>query len=163
MSRILQPMLIDHPQKLREIIISDIDEIQKGAVVLDTIVGNEEYGYIDLVATNETKSGMFFFLNSSGQEADFLMSFKCLQWFQENQNIFQKLYAGKIDFTYHPTILFIAPHFTSSIQKVLLNLKEGRIVLLKYHCFHEPMSLGCYRICFCPNRYQNTAQRNPVQ
>lgn len=137
MSRILQPLPIEHPQELREIVMDGIDEIQKGAIVLDTNIGNEEYGYIDLVAANETKRGMLFFLNSSGQEVDFLGPFKCLNWFQENQNIFQKLYAGKIDFNYPPNILFIAPHFTPSIQKVLLNLKKGRVVLLKYNCFHD--------------------------
>ena len=137
MSRILQSISIDYPQKLLEIIVEDIDEIQKGAVVLDTTVGNEEYGYIDIVAANETKRGMFFFLNSSNQEADFLRSLKCLQWVQENKGIFQKLYGEKIDFDYTPNILFLAPCFSPSMQKVLLNLKVGRIVLLKYNCFQD--------------------------
>ncbi len=136
MSRILQSGQIDHPQQLMEIVVDGIDEIQKGAIVLDTTLGNEEYGYIDIVAANETKRGMFFFLNFSGHEANFFSAIKCLQWVRENQSIFHKLYAGKIDFDHPADILFISPHFTPCIQKVLLNLKEGRIVLLKYNCFH---------------------------
>jgi len=137
MSRILQSRQIDHPRQLMEIVVDGIGEIQKGSIVLDTTVGNEEYGYIDIVAANETKRGMFFFLNFSGHEANFLSSLKCLQWVRENQTIFQKLYAGKIDFDHPANILFIAPHFTPSMQKVLLNLKESRIVLLKYNWFHD--------------------------
>jgi len=137
MSSILQSMQIDHPQQLIEIVVDNIGEIQKGSIVLDTTVGNKEYGYIDIVAANETKRGMFFFLNFSGHEANFLSALKCLQWVRENQTILHKLYAGKIDFDQPANILFIAPYFTPSIQKVLLNLKKGRIVLLKYNCFHD--------------------------
>ena len=137
MSRILQSSHIDHPQELMEIVVDGIGEIHKGAIVLDTTVGNEEYGYIDVVAVNEKKKGMFYFLNFSGHEAYFLNCLKCLQWIRENQTIFHKLYAGKIDFDLPATILFIAPYFTPSMQKVLLNLKESRIVLLRYNCFHD--------------------------
>ena len=137
MSRLLHSSQIDHPQQLMEIIVDDIGEIQKGAIVLDTAVGNEEYGYIDIVAADETKRGMFFFLNFSGNEMHFLSSLKCLQWVRENQTVFHKLYAGKINFAPPAAILFIAPHFTPSMQKVLLNLKEGRVVLLRYNCFQD--------------------------
>lgn len=136
MSRILQSRQIDHPHQLLEIVVDSIGEIQKGSIVLDTSLGNEEYGYIDIVAANETKRALLFFLNFSGHEANYLSSLKCLQWVRENHTIFQKLYAGKIDFGHPANILFISPHFTPSMQKVLLNLKEDRIVLLRYNCFH---------------------------
>ena len=63
MSRILQSRQIDHPQQLMEIVVDGIGEIQKGAIVLDTTVGNEEYGYIDIVAANETKRKSAFFIS----------------------------------------------------------------------------------------------------
>ena len=137
MSHILHASQIEDRQQLMEIVVDDISEIQYGANVLDTTVGNKEYGYIDIVAADEEKRGMLFFLNFSGDEIHFLSSLKCLQWVRENQTVFHKLYAGKIDFNQPATVLFIAPHFTPSMQKVLLNLKEGRIVLLQYNCFHD--------------------------
>jgi hypothetical protein len=137
MSRLLKPLHIDDPGLLIEIITEVVDEIQKGAVVLDTCIGDNESGHIDLIAADRDKKGMLFFINVSGQEIDFLRSFKCLLWYQENREILQKLYSGIIDLSFPPSLVFISPCYSHGIQKVLLNLKEGQVTLLKYVCFQD--------------------------
>ncbi|MGA1874312.1 MAG: hypothetical protein ACMUIA_01760 [bacterium] len=137
MSKILKPEYFNQPQELIEIIADSIDEIQGGSTVLDTMVGNDEYGYIALIAAGEMKRGMLFLLNLSGHESDFMKCLTSLQWYYENQNIMQKTYKGCIDFTQPPQILFLAPCFSTGIQKVLAHLINGRVRLLKYSCFHD--------------------------
>jgi hypothetical protein len=137
MSKILKPEYFSHPQELIEIIADSIDEIQRGSTVLDTTVGNDEYGYIALIAVSEIKRGILFLLNLSGHESDFMKCLKSLQWYYENQNIIQKTYKSSIDFTQPPQILFLAPCFPASIQKVLCNMVNGSVRLLKYSCFHD--------------------------
>jgi len=135
MSRLLKPLQIDDPRILIDIIAEAVDEIQSGATVLDTSLGNDESGCIDLIAADRDRKGMLFFINFSGQETDFLRSFKCLQWYQANRTIVQKLYRGAIDLSLSPSIFFISPYYSHSIQKVLLNIKEGQVTLFKYACF----------------------------
>ena len=140
MSRLLKPLHIDNPLILIEIISEAVDEIQKGAILLDTSLGNDEFGCIDLIATDSDKKGMLFFINISGQEIDFLRSFKCLLWYQENRKILHKLYHGTIDLSLPPSLFFISPCYSHAIQKVLLNLQEGHVshvILLKYACFQD--------------------------
>lgn len=137
MSRLLKPIKVKDPQGIINLIIDDINEIRKGAIVLDTKIGNKEYGYIHIVAVNEKKQGMFFFINPSGLEIEFLQFFKCLCWYKENINLFKKLYTGIIDFTQPPLILFMAPYFSASIQRVLYNVIDGEVTLLKFSCFQE--------------------------
>jgi len=138
MSRLLKPLHIDDPRILNEIITEVVDEIQKGAIVLDTSLGDNEFGFIDLIAADCDKKGMLFFMNVSGQGIDFLRSFKCLLWYQENRKILHKLYPGAIDLSLPPSLYFISPCYSSyAMQKVLLNLNQGHVTLLKYACFQD--------------------------
>ncbi len=144
MNRLLRPAHIDDPRILIEIISELIDEIQKGAVVLDTAIGSSEFGCIDLIAADRDKRGMLFFVNSSGQEVDFLRPFKCLLWYQENREMLQKLYSDAIDLSIPPALFFISPCYSHALQKVLLNLKEGPVTLLKYACFQDGEELKIF-------------------
>ncbi|MEW5801786.1 MAG: hypothetical protein AB1847_06730 [bacterium] len=137
MSRLLKPLDINDPRTLIEYITEVVGEIQQGAIALDTSLGDDEFGCIDLLAADQDKKAMLFFLNLSGQESEFLRPFKCLLWYRENRKVIQKLYPDAIDFGHPPDLFFISLHYSHSMQKVLSNLGEGRVTLLKYACFQE--------------------------
>ncbi|MEW6381987.1 MAG: hypothetical protein AB1611_20620 [bacterium] len=144
MSRLLRSLQISDPQTLIEIITEAVDEIQSGATIVDTSLGNEEYGCIDLIAADRNKRGILFFITTSSLETDFLRPFKCLCWYRENRPILQKLYSGVIDIALPPSIYFISPAYSDIIRKVLLNLKEYHITLLKYTCFQDGESIKVF-------------------
>jgi hypothetical protein len=60
-----------------------------------------------------------------------------MRWYQENRNALQKLYAGRVVLGPAPSVFFVAPWYSDSMRKVLLNICESRIVLLKYVCFQD--------------------------
>jgi hypothetical protein len=134
---LLKPACIDAPGELVELVADAIGEIMSGGVLLDATVGNEEFGYFDLVAANEDGEGVFFFINFLGREEEYLRLLKCLQWYQENRRVLQRLLAGRVALSPAPPVYVVAPRYSSSMRKVLLNIREGRIVLLKYVCFQN--------------------------
>ncbi len=137
MSHLLRPADIDDPGELVELVSEAIGEIISGGVLLDTTLGNEEFGYFDLVAANEAGEGVFFFFNFSGRETEYLRFLKCMRWYRENRDALQKLHSGKVALGAAPPFFVVAPGYSSSMRKVLLNICEGRIVLLKYVCFQD--------------------------
>jgi hypothetical protein len=137
MSPLLRPVCIDDPGELAELVSEAIGEIIGGGVLLDTALGNDEFGYFDLVAANGDGEAVFFFINFSGRETEYLRLLKCMRWYRENRNALQKLYAGRVALGPAPPVFLVAPRYSDSMRKVLLNLCENRIVLLKYVCFQD--------------------------
>jgi hypothetical protein len=137
MSPLFRPVCIDDPGELAELVSEAIGEIISGGALLDTALGNDEFGYIDLVAANEDGEGVFFFINFSGHETEYLRFLKCMRWYRDNRNALQKLYAGRVAFGAAPPVFLVAPWYSDSMRKVLLNICESRIVLLKYVCFQD--------------------------
>jgi len=137
MSRLLKPACIDDPMELAELVSEAIGEIIGGGVLLDADLGNDEFGYFDLVAANEDGEGVFVFINFLGHETEYLRLLKCMRWYQENRNALQKLYAGRVALGPAPPVFLVAPWYSDSMRKVLLNICESRIVLLKYVCFQD--------------------------
>ena len=137
MSRLLTPAVIEDPVELVELVSEEISEIVKGGFLIDFALGNEEFGYFDLVAANEDREGVFFFINASGGEAEYLRFLKCLRWYRENWDTIQKLYAGRIALGQVPLTSIVAPWYSYTMQKVLLSIGESRITLLKYSCFQD--------------------------
>ena len=137
MSRLFRPASIDDPGELAELVSEAIGEIISGGVLLDAALGNDEFGYFDLVAANEDGEGVFVFINFSGHETEYLRFLKCMRWYQENRNALQKLYAGRVVLGPAPPVFLVAPWYSDSMRKVLLNICESRIVLLKYVCFQD--------------------------
>ena len=137
MSPLFRPARIDDPGELAELVSEAIGEIISGGVLLDAALGNNEFGYFDLVAANEDGEGVFIFINFSGREAEYLRLLKCMRWYQENRNALQKLYAGRVALGPAPPVFLVAPWYSDSMRKVLLNICESRIVLLKYVCFQD--------------------------
>ena len=137
MSPLFRPACIDDPMELAELVCEAIGEIICGGVLLDAALGNDEFGYFDLVAANGDGEAVFVFINFSGDETEYLRLLKCMRWYQENRNALQKLYAGRVALGPAPPVFLIAPWYSDSMRKVLLNLCQGRIVLLKYVCFQD--------------------------
>jgi hypothetical protein len=137
MSRLLTPASIVDPRELVELVSGAISEIVSGGFLIDFALGNEEYGYFDLVAANENREGVLFFLNSSGDEVEYLRFLKCMCWYQENWRTVQKLHAGRVALGPIPTVFVVAPRYSNSMRKVLLNVGGSRITLLKYNCFQD--------------------------
>ncbi len=137
MSRLFRPACIDDPMELAELVSEAIGEIISGGVILDAALGNDEFGYFDLVAANEDGEGVFVFINFLGHETEYLRLLKCMRWYQENRNALQKLYAGRVVLSPAPPVFLVAPWYSDSMRKVLLNICESRIVLLKYVCFQD--------------------------
>ncbi len=137
MSPLLRPVCIDDPGELAELVCEAIGEIIGGGVLLDTALGNDEFGYFDLVAANGDGEAVFFFINFSGRETEYLRLLKCMRWYRDNRNALQKLYAGRVALGPAPPVFLVAPRYSDSMRKVLLNLCENRIVLLKYVCFQD--------------------------
>ncbi len=137
MSRLLRPACIDDPMELAELVSEAIGEIVSGGVLLDAALGNDEFGYFDMVAANEDGEGVFVFINFSGRETEYLRLLKCMRWYHENRNALQKLYAGRVALGPAPPVFIVAPGYSDSMRKVLLNICESRIVLLKFVCFQD--------------------------
>jgi len=137
MSRLLKPAIIDDPRELVELVSEVIGDIISGGFLLDAAVGNDELGYFDLVAVNEDGEGVFFFINPSGGEAEYLGLLKCMRWYQENRYALQKLHTGRVAFGPSPSVFVVAPWYSGSMRKVLLNRGAGRITLLQYVCFQD--------------------------
>jgi hypothetical protein len=137
MSSLLRPAAIDDPRELVELVAGAIGEIVGGGVLLHGALGNEEFGYFDLVAANGDGEVVLYFINISGSETEYLRLLKCLRWYQENRGALQKLHAGRFALGPVPPVFVVAPWFSSSMQKVLSNIREGRITLLKYVCFQD--------------------------
>lgn len=137
MSRLLRPAHIDDPRELVELVSGAIGEIISGGILLDAALGNEEFGYFDLLAANEDGEGVFFFINPSGDETEYLRFLKCMRWYQENRDTLQKLHAGRVALGPAPPVFVVAPRYSDSMRKVLLSIREGRITLLKYVCFQD--------------------------
>jgi hypothetical protein len=137
MSCLLKPACIDDPGELVELISGAIGEIINGGVLVHAALGNDEFGYFDLVAANEDGEGVFFFINFSGHETEYLRFLKCMRWYQENRNSLQKLHAGRIALGPSPPVFVVAPWYSYVMRKVLLDIGEGRIILLKYVCFQD--------------------------
>jgi hypothetical protein len=123
--------------ELAELVSEAIGEIISGGVLLDAALGNDEFGYFDLVAANGDGEAVFVFINFSGYETEYLRLLKCMRWYQENRNALQKLYAGRVALGPAPPVFLIAPWYSDSMRKVLLNICQSRIVLLKYVCFQD--------------------------
>jgi hypothetical protein len=123
--------------ELAELVSEAIGEIIGGGVLLDASLGNDDYGYFDLVAANADGEGVFVFINFPGQESEYLRLLKCMRWYHENRNALQKLYAGRVAFGPAPPVFIVAPWYSDSMRKVLLNICGSRIVLLKYVCFQD--------------------------
>src|SRR5208337_1599377 len=137
MSRLLRPACIDDPRELAELVSEAIGEIISGGVLLDAALGNDEFGYFDLVAANEDGEGVFVFINFLGHETEYLRLLKCMRWYQDNRNALQKLYAGRVALGPAAPVFLVAPWYQDSMRKVLLNICESRIVLLRYVCFQD--------------------------
>jgi hypothetical protein len=137
MSSLLRPACIDDPGDLVELVCEAIGEIISGGVLLDAALGNDEFGYFDLVAANEDGEGVFFFINLSGRETEYLRLLKCMRWYRENWNALQKLYAGRVMLGPAPPVFVVAPWYSNSMRKVLPDICEGRIILLKFVCFKD--------------------------
>lgn len=137
MSPLLKPVCIHDPAELVELLSEAMGEVVSGGILLDGAVGNEEFGFFDLVAADSEGEGVFFFINISGNEAEYLRLLKCMRWYRENRLVLQKLYAGKAALGPAPSVFVIAPRYSSSMRKVLLNLSEGRITLMRYACFQH--------------------------
>jgi hypothetical protein len=135
MSRLLKPFCIDEPGELVELISGAVFDILDGGVLLDGAIGNEEFGYFDLVGVNGYGEGVFFFINFSGCEAEYLRLLKCMRWYRENRYVLQKLYAGRAALSPVPLVFVVAPFYSDSMRKVLLDIREGRITLMKYVAF----------------------------
>jgi hypothetical protein len=133
----LAPVRIDDPRELIELLSGAMSEIIGGGILIDVALGNEEFGYFDLVAVNEEREGVFFFINFSGDETEYLRLLKCMRWYQENHNTIRKLYAGRVALGPAPPVFVVAPRYSYSMQKVLLNIRKGPITLLKYVCFQD--------------------------
>jgi len=137
MSRLLRPVSIDDPRELVELVSEAVSEIIDGGVLLDANVGNGEFGYFDLIAANADGEGVFFFVNFSGREEEYLGFLKCMRWYQENRSSLQNLYARRVAFSPSPPVFVVSPWYSCSMRKVLLNMGEGRVILLKYACFQN--------------------------
>ena len=108
-----------------------------GGVLLDAALGNNEFGYFDLVAANGDGEGVFVFINFTGLESEYLRLLKCMWWYRENRNALQKFHAGRVALGPAPPVFIVAPWYSDSMRKVLLDICESRIVLLKYVCFQD--------------------------
>ena len=137
MSRLLRPARIDVPEELVELVSGAVGEIISGGVLLHGALGNEELGYFDLVAANGDGEGVFFFVNFSGHETEYLRLLKCMRWYEENRDALQKLHAGRVSLGSVPLVIVVAPWYSGSMRKVLLNLREAQITLMKYVCFQD--------------------------
>ncbi len=137
MNDYIKPFCINHPWELAELVSDAIGQILKGAVLIDAALGNEEFGYFDLVAVNEDGEGVLFFLNKSGEESEYLQFLKCLRWYQDNRIVIQRLYSGRVSLGSIPLVIVVAPSFSQSIRKVLLSISSARVSLLKYACFED--------------------------
>lgn len=137
MSPLFRPARIDDPRELAELVSEAIGEIISGGVLLDAALGNDEFGYFDLVASNEDGEAVFVFINFSGRETEYLRLLKCMRWYQENLNALQKLYAGRVALGPAPPVFLVAPWYSDSMRKVLLNICESRIILLRYVCLQD--------------------------
>jgi len=137
MSRLLRPAYPDDPGELAELISEGIGEIISGGVLLDAAVGNGEFGFFDLLAANGDGEGVFFFINFSGSETEYLRLLKCIRWYRENWDTFHKLHAGRVALGPVPPVFVVAPWYSYSMRKVLLNICDSRIILLKYVCFQD--------------------------
>jgi hypothetical protein len=60
-----------------------------------------------------------------------------MRWYRENWGALHKLYAGRVALGPSPPVFVVAPWYSYSMQKVLLNIREGRTILLKYVCFQN--------------------------
>jgi hypothetical protein len=137
MGRLLRPARIDDPKDLLELVCEAVGEIIVGGVVLDTALGNDEFGCFDLVAANGDGEGVFFFVNVSGGEAEYLRLLKCMRWYRENRNTLQKLYAGRVVLGPAPPVFVVAPWYSNSMLKVLPDICGGGVIPLKYVCFQD--------------------------
>ena len=137
MSRLLMPARIDAPWELAELVSGAIGEIISGGVLIDAGLGNKEFGYFDLLAANEDGEGVFFFINASGDEKEYLRLLKCMRWYQENRDTLQKLHAGRVALGPAPPVFVVAPSYSHSMLKVLLNIRDAGVTLLKYVCFED--------------------------
>ena len=81
--------------------------------------------------------GVFFFINVSGDETEYLRLLKCMRWYQENRDTLQKLHAGRVALGPAPPVFVVAPSYSHSMLKVLMNIREAGITLLKYVCFED--------------------------
>ncbi len=135
MNRLLGPACFDDERELVELVSGAIGEIINGGVLLDSALGNEEFGFFDLVAANGDGEGILLFINFSGSEAEYLRLLKCMRWYQENWNALHRLHAGRVALGPSPPVFVVAPSYSYSMRKVLLNVWQGRIVLLRYVCF----------------------------
>ncbi len=163
MSRLLKPACIDDPMELAELVSEAIGEIISGGVLLDADLGNDEFGYFDLVAANEDGEGVFVFINFLGQETEYLRLLKCMRWYQENRNALQKLYAGRVALGPAPPVFLVAPWYSDSMRKVLLNICESRIVLLKYVCFQDAKEKKSLFIEKVGDSSEDTGKADPIR
>lgn len=137
MSRLLRAACLDNPTELVELVSEAVGEIISGGVLLDTVLGNEEFGFFDLLAADGDGEGIFFFINSSGCETEYLRLLKCMRWYRENWDALHRLHAGRVALGATPPVVVVAPSYSYSMQKVLLNICGSRIILLKYLCFQD--------------------------
>jgi len=137
MSPLLRPACLDDPSELVELVSEAIVELISGGVLLDAAVGKGEFGFFDLLAANEHGEGVFFFINFSGCETEYLRLLKCMRWHQENWDTLHKVHAGRVALGPTPPVFVVAPSYSYSMQKVLLNIYDGRMILMKYVCFQD--------------------------
>ena len=163
MSRLFRPACIDAPSELAELVSEAIGEIIGGGVLLDAALGNDEFGYFDLVAANEDGEGVFVFINFSGHETEYLRLLKCMRWYRENRNALQKLYAGRVVLGPAPDVFLVAPWYSDSMRKVLLDICESRIVLLKYVCFQDGEKKRSLFIEKVGDSSQDTGKAGPMR
>ena len=130
MSRLLKPVSIDDPRELLELVSGAIGEIVYGGVLIESALGNEEYGYFDLLAVNGDGEGVIFFINFSGCETEYLRLLKCLRWFQDNRHVLQKVYAGRVALGRIPQVFVVSPRYSAGMQKVLFTIGEAREYLV---------------------------------
>lgn len=142
MSLILKPIEIPNPNELLSLAAGPFKEAPFHFQILDRNVGTRKSGTADFVAVDADKRLNLVYLLAEKPESRFFSAVSNYFWACENILNLKKMYPqGEWTASAEPRLVFLSPHFSSSLKKVLTLLKAETLAL-EYRVF-EANAVPC--------------------